>query len=69
MATLTTSSAWADVRLTPEEERTAAEETLRFLSEVSDEAARALAEKSEEAARSLHRVWDFSSFSPATIPF
>ena len=69
MATLTTSSAWADVRLTQEEERIAAQETLRFLKEVSDEAARAREDKTEEAARALHRVWDFSSFSPATIPF
>ena len=56
MATLTTSSAWADVRLTQEEERIAAQETLRFLKEVSDEAARAREDKTEEAARALHRV-------------
>ena len=69
MATLTTRSAWADVRLTPDEERVAAQETLHFLEEVAQEASKVRETGDDEIARKFHRVWDFSTFSSSTIPF
>lgn len=69
MATLSTRSAWADVRLTLEEEAVAARETKAFLEDIAKAANDARAEGTPEAAKSLHRVWDFSQFTPKTIPF